>query len=65
VRWVESVERASPLALEISVLEQVGNYALGVTWADSHGGGIYTFEYLQRLGKLEGASLELLRAFRR
>jgi len=64
VRWVESVERASPLALEVSELEQVGNYALGLTWADGHGGGIYSFEYLLELGKLESASIEHLRAVR-
>jgi DUF971 family protein len=31
-------------------MQQVGGYALQITWADSHSSGIYTFELLRRLG---------------
>ncbi len=36
--------------LELVDLARVGNYALGLTWGDSHSGGIYAFEYLRLLG---------------
>lgn len=65
VRWVEAVESASPLALEIKDIEQVGNYALGLGWADGHRGGIYSFGYLRELGALADHSIEQLRAYRR
>jgi DUF971 family protein len=38
--------------LELRELEQVGNYALGLTWADGHNSGIYSFRYLRSLGEL-------------
>ena len=45
--------------LDLRELEQVGNYALGLTWADGHNSGIYSFRYLRALGDLlaeKGAS---------
>jgi DUF971 family protein len=38
--------------LELRKLEQVGNYALGLTWGDMHDSGIYSFRYLRALGDL-------------
>lgn len=38
--------------LELRDLEQVGNYALGLTWGDGHNSGIYSFRYLRALGEL-------------
>jgi DUF971 family protein len=38
--------------LELRELEQVGNYALGLTWADGHSTGIYSFRFLRALGEL-------------
>ena len=38
--------------LELRELEQVGNYALGLTWVDGHNSGIYSFRYLRALGEL-------------
>ena len=38
--------------LDLREIEQVGNYALGLTWADGHGSGIYSFRYLRTLGDL-------------
>lgn len=37
---------------ELVELAQVGNYALQFDWGDGHSSGIYTFEYLHRLGEL-------------
>lgn len=45
-------------------IKQVGNYALGLVWGDQHDSGIYSFQYLYRLGELRtqlGAS-ELVQA---
>jgi DUF971 family protein len=38
--------------LTLKAIEQVGNYALQLTWADGHGTGIYSFRYLRQLGDL-------------
>ncbi len=32
-------------------IQQVGGYALQVTWADGHGSGIYSFDLLRELGQ--------------
>ena len=65
LRWVAAVEQASALALELKEIEQVGNYAIGLAWADGHRGGIYGFEYLRALGRLVDYSLEQLRDWTR
>jgi DUF971 family protein len=41
-----------PGNLELREIQRVGNYALGLEWGDGHGGGIYSFRYLRRLGEL-------------
>jgi DUF971 family protein len=38
--------------LELTEIERVGNYALGLTWGDGHNSGIYTFRFLRTLGDL-------------
>ena len=38
--------------LDLREIEQVGNYAVGLTWADGHSSGIYSFRYLRALGDL-------------
>jgi DUF971 family protein len=49
--------------LDLRELEQVGNYALGLTWADGHNSGIYSFRYLRALGELlEAQGADGLRA---
>jgi DUF971 family protein len=35
---------------EIDDISEVGNYALCFRWADGHDSGIYTWDYLRRLG---------------
>ncbi|MBL9025553.1 MAG: DUF971 domain-containing protein [Myxococcales bacterium] len=35
--------------LELREIEQVGTYALTLTWGDGHSSGIYTYEYLRAL----------------
>lgn len=39
---------------ELADIRLVGNYALGVTWADGHDTGIHPFEQLRRLGEETG-----------
>jgi DUF971 family protein len=46
IRFVDSAN------LELREISKVGSYALGLTWGDSHSGGIYTFTYLRKLGDL-------------
>jgi DUF971 family protein len=38
--------------LDLREIEQVGNYALGLTWSDGHSSGIYSFRYLRALGDM-------------
>jgi len=48
---------------ELRQIEQVGNYALGLTWGDGHSSGIYSFRYLRALGQLlETEGIEGLKA---
>ena len=39
---------------DIADLRLVGNYALCPTWTDGHSAGIYTWEFLRKLGDLPG-----------
>jgi DUF971 family protein len=45
---------------EIKEIRLVGSYALGFTWGDGHGAGIYTWDYLNTLA--EDARVEKLNA---
>jgi DUF971 family protein len=38
--------------LEIREIEPIGNYAVCFKWGDQHGAGLYSFQYLRRLGEL-------------
>jgi len=38
--------------LELREISRVGNYAIGLTWGDGHSGGIFSFDYLRRLGDM-------------
>lgn len=40
-----------PETIEVLGWEPVGNYALFFRWSDSHASGIFTFEFLRRLGE--------------
>ncbi|HVO75541.1 MAG TPA: DUF971 domain-containing protein [Ignavibacteriaceae bacterium] len=37
--------------IEISGINPVGSYAVGITWKDGHNTGIYEFQYLMKLGE--------------
>lgn len=41
--------------LDLREVKAVGNYALALTWGDGHSSGIYSFDYLYRLGRLLAA----------
>lgn len=43
------IQRVSGGNTEIREIEQVGNYALGLTWGDGHATGIYSYRYLRAL----------------
>lgn len=40
----------TPAAAQLARLEPVGGYALQPVWGDGHNTGLYTYEYLRRLG---------------
>lgn len=44
-----SLPLRSERATQLESLEQVGNYALQITWQDGHSFGIYTWDYLRSL----------------
>jgi len=44
-----SLTELSPEQTALEGIEQTGHYAITLIWADGHGTGIYTFEYLRRL----------------
>ncbi len=48
----------------IDGLEEVGSYALQITWGDKHASGIYTFRYLRRLCACPGCAASSLAAAR-
>ena len=35
----------------IKTIEQVGNYAIGITWKDGHNTGIYEYGFLKKLSE--------------
>ncbi len=45
----------SPAAFQLVRFERVGTYALQPVWADGHATGIYSFDYLKRVGSLPEA----------
>jgi DUF971 family protein len=51
-------------AVEIQSLEQIGNYAMRIAWADGHSTGIYTWIHLRTLGALAERSIEDVRRAR-
>lgn len=42
-------QELSPAAFELRQLQFVGGYAIQPVWADGHGTGLFTFDYLRRL----------------
>jgi DUF971 family protein len=48
--------------LELREIRRVGNYALTLEWGDGHDSGIYSFDYLSKLGKrVEQQGVEALK----
>ena len=47
------IEASVTEELSLQRIWAVGNYALGIAWADGHDTGIYTYDLLFSLGELE------------
>jgi len=47
------VEQELDVQIKIKKISLVGNYAIGITWADGHNSGIYSFDYLKGLELIE------------
>ena len=45
-------------------IEEVGNYALRLVFADGHSTGIYTFRFLRELGELNERPLDEVKSLR-
>jgi len=43
-----------PVGFVLRRMEPIGTYALQPLWGDGHASGIYTYEYLRRLGGTAG-----------
>ena len=41
-------------SFQISQFQNVGGYAISFAWADGHHTGIYSYDYLKRLGEITG-----------
>jgi DUF971 family protein len=42
----------TPAAFRLTRIDRVGGYAIQPTWADGHSSGIFSFDYLKRVGEL-------------
>ena len=49
VRWVDGADSGD---LELTGIEEVGNYAVSLAWGDGHQTGIYTFRFLRALAEV-------------
>lgn len=54
-RVVRPIVQTGPRSFDLSRFEQVGGYALQMFWGDGHSSGIYSYDYLRRLGDLPSA----------
>ncbi len=45
----------SPRAFQLVRLESVGGYAVRPIWADGHGTGLFSFDYLKRVAEVPDA----------
>jgi len=55
IRWADSAPDAE---LTLADIEEVGNYAIRLGWADGHTTGIYSFRFLRQLDELASLSLD-------
>lgn len=58
IQWVDGVEHAPSAAIELDNLFEVGQYAIGLGWADGHSTGLYTYRYLSALAMADGLPRE-------
>jgi DUF971 family protein len=54
-RVLRPIVEYGPKAFDLVKFEQIGGYALQLTWADGHATGIYAFAYLRKLSELPPA----------
>jgi DUF971 family protein len=43
----------TPQSFQISQFQTIGGYAIGFVWGDGHHTGIYSYDYLKKLGEIE------------
>jgi DUF971 family protein len=53
-RVIRPVVEHGPQAFDLKRFERVGGYGIQMFWADGHGSGIYSLDYLEKLHALTG-----------
>ncbi len=56
IEWVAGTAELPEGALELVEIEEVGQYAVQLSWGDGHRTGIYSFSYLRELAEVDGLS---------
>ena len=54
-RVVRPDVKVGAFGYEIRRMEQVGGYALQIFWGDGHSTGIYSYDYLKKLGAAQSS----------
>jgi DUF971 family protein len=52
IQWAGGQWESDPSATELADIEEMGNYALRLAWADGHSTGLYTFVHLRQLATI-------------
>ena len=45
-------QKLNDSAYEVNKFEKVGHYAIRIFWGDNHADGLYTYEFLRKLGMI-------------
>lgn len=61
IKWSGDFEG---LAVQIADIEEIGNYAVRLSWADGHSTGLYSFSFLSLLRQISDEPLENVKAAR-
>ena len=47
-------KKLSATSYQATNMEKVGHYALRIFWGDNHADGLYTYEFIRKLGEISG-----------
>lgn len=49
-------EKIVPSSIKVLKIQEIGNYAIRISFSDNHSTGIYSWEYIFKIGKENSAS---------